>query len=895
MSDGKPMHALLIAEKPDLMRKIEEVYKNHIPEIPYRITFASQRGHLVTLKQPDELDEEMKEWSWETLPFHPEEHGGWQYKVIKEKKTGSYMTAQERYDHIKDELASKRYNFVINAGDPDQEGELLIRIVLSYAKNKLPVKRFWTNDLTESHILDALKNLRDDDRDPMLRNLLSAAYGRQHSDYRFGMNLSRAATLKMNTRVACGRVKTPILAIVCRREEEIRNFKPHTWYGIKAVYDAGFEGTLFDKNAMSAEEGADADKREGIVWFDKKEDAEALCKEIPKNAKVLSFVKKPIRTKAPKLFKLATLQIAAGKLGFNDADTLTIIQSLYEREYLSYPRTDCEYLSSEEDYYGILRAIMAVPDLAPFVKKISKSAIEATRRDSRWINDAALKESGHSAIRPTTKSVDYASLTEEEQAIYSLVCRQFVAIFLPPLMQERTQLIAESGGHLFRSSGKTLVDAGFTEIFGTKFTDMVIPEYSAGADLLIDRFQISEKNAVCPKRYTSPEIIAACENPAKYLDDPTLKALGKRLKIGTPATRSGIIRQLIDVDGYLEEKKEKKTTYIVPTETGDAIIKNLGPCDICKVDLTGIWEEQLEDVRTGKMSLAELEASMRKDVERMIKDIRSREMASLGKAKTHKKIGVCPKCGKDLHEGEKGFFCMGFRDTPKCGVGSWKDVCGVTLSAEEFLLLMDGKELEKSLDDDPSVIQKLTYDFASNKVVTIGGKPIGKCPVCGKTMLETGTDYHCEDPKCTCKASKTLLGAQITREDFEELLAGHTIEKKLRKKDGTKWPQVLRIKADGDGYEFVRRENRTEESKFDCPCCQNPLSEDRWKLTCSCGFKCYKTQCGHEMTEEDLEDLFFDGETRVFKGLKWPKGGEKFSASVVIDKDKKGTKFRYKK
>ena len=257
------MRALLIAEKPDLMRKIEACYRAHPSEIPYSITFTAQRGHLVTLKKPDELDEELKEWSWDTLPIVPEKHGGWQYQVIKEKKTGNYMTPRERYDEIKKELLTGKYDFVINAGDPDQEGELLVRIVLEHMKNKLPVKRFWTNDLTESHILHALQNLRDDDHDPMLKNLLAAAYGRQHSDYRFGMNLSRAATLKMGARVACGRVKTPILAIVCRREEEIENFKPKTTYGVQAMYTEGFAGSLINNAARGGEE--DEEGNDGVI------------------------------------------------------------------------------------------------------------------------------------------------------------------------------------------------------------------------------------------------------------------------------------------------------------------------------------------------------------------------------------------------------------------------------------------------------------------------------------------------------------------------------------------------------------------------------------------------------------------------------------------------------
>ena len=261
MGNGN-LTALLIAEKPDLMRQIETVYNLHSDEIPYGVAFMSQRGHLIALKEPGEMDEDLKTWSWETLPIVPEEHGGWQYKVIDEKKVGNYLTPKERYEMIRKELKSGRYDFVINAGDPDQEGQLLIWETLTKAGNTLPVKRFWTNDLTENAILTALKELRDDS-EPALRNLLDAAYGRQHSDYRFGMNVSRAATLKMNTKVACGRCETWIQAVVVKREEEIRNFRPETVYGLKAVYEGGFEGTLFEASRMSRDkEETDEDKPE---------------------------------------------------------------------------------------------------------------------------------------------------------------------------------------------------------------------------------------------------------------------------------------------------------------------------------------------------------------------------------------------------------------------------------------------------------------------------------------------------------------------------------------------------------------------------------------------------------------------------------------------------------
>lgn len=629
------MKYLLIAEKPDLMRQIETVYNRHRDEIPYAIDFVSQRGHLVEPDMPEELDPALKKWAWETLPIHPEEHGGWKYHVIREKKTGSYMTSEERYRQVKKAVNSGEYDGVIHAGDPDQEGELLVRLVLEQAKNTLPVRRFWTNDLTENAVLSALRNLRDDDHDPMLKNLLSAALGRQHSDYRFGLNLSRAASLKMNTVAACGRVETPILAMVCKREEEIRNFRPSTSYGIEAAYRQGFTGTLVDLASVSNDEDASEDAKKGVVRFREKNEAETLAASLPPEATVVSCKKKEVKTYPPKLFKLATAQVAAGKIGYNDADTLAILQRLYEKKLLSYPRTDCEYLSSGEDFRALLKSAESIPELRLYIRRIKDSDIRRTCASKRWINDEALKEEGHSALKPTTQAPDFASLPQDEQDIYRLVVTQFVSIFMDPIIQSQADLITDAGGHTFRTTGKVLIDPGFSVLFGTSFRDNEIPSLTKGDVLNVQEYRITESTTSCPKRFTSPGLIAACENPLKYLDDPALKALGKRLKIGTPATRSATIQKLKTKEcggkfGYLTEKKEKRNVYLVPTEKGEGIIRNLGECAICKVDMTGQWEELLEKVRKGSLSLEGLESQMRQAVDAMVEEIRDMEMENLG-------------------------------------------------------------------------------------------------------------------------------------------------------------------------------------------------------------------------------------------------------------------------
>jgi len=757
--------ALLIAEKPSLKRTIEAVYNAHKSEIPYEIEFFEQRGHLLTLKMPDELDAELKDWNWDTLPIHPEEHGGWKYRIIEEKKVGKFLTSKERYVHIKKELDSGKYDFVINAGDPDQEGQLLIRIVLASAGCKIPIKRYWSNATTDEEVLNALKNLRDDEHDDMLVNLLEAAYSRQHSDWRYGINISRAASLKMGLRCACGRVKTPILSIVCRREKEILSFKPKTVYGVKANYSKGFSGQLYSETA-SAEAEDEKDDKKGLIWLDTEAEASDLIKSLPASAKVLKFDSTRSESYAPKLLKLATAQIAAGKLGYSSSQTLEIIQSLYEKGYLTYPRTDCEFISSTENLVEMIKSAMSVPELVPFIKTISKTAIGKVRVTKKWVNDAKLKEHGHSALTPTTKKPNFDTLSPDEQAIYRLIARQFVAIFLPPLIQDKTLLIADIDGNQFKSTGKTLVDAGYSSIFGTKFTDTVIPVCKEGDVLTVDSFEKVENTSTCPKRFTDADLIAVCEAPHKFLADKSLKAMGGRLKIGTPATRSGIISELIKKDKYLTYKKEKTKSYIVPTETGMSIYDNLKDCDICKVDMTGIWEEELEKIRVGASTRADLERNMMINVSNMIMQIKGLDIAPLRSKSAS--VCKCPKCDGEILSSSKGFYCSKYKDG--CKVGAFKTICDSTVSANEFKKMLAGDVVIKELSKNGKKwSQELYYDFDKYKIEfkkheTVVSEYV--CPCCSEPLNDSGKVFSCN---CGFKAWKTICSASPTQEQWKSL------------------------------------------------------------------------------------------------------------------------------
>jgi len=878
--------ALLIAEKPSLMKTIEAVYNKHKSSVPYDITFTSQAGHLYRLLYPAEMDEEQKQWGWDKIPFFPDEHGGFKYTPIVEKAGGAkYKLPQQYLKEIKDELKSGVYDVVINAGDPDQEGELLIRETLEELHNKLPVLRFWSNDLTEMKVLDALQNLLDDDNDPMLINLLSAAKARQHSDYIVGMNVTEAATLKLGGRTAVGRVKTPIQAIVCKRELEIKNFKPKTVYGVKAVYTEGFEGQYYNA-PVTAEEGDDEKEDTGLVYFDTKDEADEFINSLSGPATVTKFETKRVKTYAPKLFKLATAQIAAGKFGYDSAKTLAIIQSLYEAKVLSYPRTDCEYLSSSEDYGAMLKSAAADPELAPFVAKIPSSVISSFSSNKRYVSDAKLKDSGHSALVPTTNTPDFGSLSKEQKDIFHIVARQFVAAFLPPLEQDKTLLLADVNGNCFKSTGKTLVSKGYTELTGSNFTDMEIPKHVNGDSLDIDKFDIAGKTSQCPKRFKDADLIAVCENPVKYLEDESLKKLGKKkLSIGTPATRSGIIQTLITRDKYLGKMKGD---YIIPTETGMGIYENLRTFDICKVDMTALWEEKLELIRSGKETREEMESGMKDFVRNMMNAIKDSDISTVSFAgKSKEPLGKCPLCGGDILEGNKGFYCSNWNNSEYakapgdkgCKFGIFKKVTGDSgLTAADASKLLRGAVIKKKLKKGTNTWeQELSLDMATGKIIFVGSEnrpkaeAIGTCPKCGKRLMEGSKGFYCEDFKgCGFGGFKDLGSRLVTAEEYSALAAGVFV------KGLTMDPETGAVGLTNN---------------FKCPVCGKPLTRSGKTIYCSCGFKLWTNICQHELTDDDIDKLL-KGES-VGPYVMMSKKGKTFNACITLNGDKTGTELEF--
>lgn len=771
--------ALLIAEKPSLMREIQTVY-NKIDH-PDTIEFMAFAGHTMSLCEPNEYNDEWAaKWNWEQLPMVPTT---WKIKVSADKKT--------LYNSIRNKLDSGNYDYIINACDPDREGQAIFQYVYNHLRCKLPIKRFWTNDLTEGAIEKSLRNLRysGDGLKPDLDNLTTASMLRGRFDWLVGMNVTRAATLKMNSTVRTGRVKTPTLAIVVKRELEIRNFKPVTTYELNANYKEGFTGVLFDED--------------GNVSFTTKDGADKILKELGKTAIVESVTKTKAKTAPPTLYKLSDLQIDTSKMfGYGADKTLELVQSLYEKKVLSYPRTDNRCISSAlaKDFDKLLASVACVPELESYAKAAiaDKSLLSKVAKDKKYVDDAKLAESGHYAIVPTTVRPNLNALSEAEKNVLLTVYKRFLSIFLPPLVEEKTVVVTNNNGHTFKTNGKVLVDKGFMVLYGNKFNDTNLPALKKGQSVNVKDFEMKEKTSTAPPRYSDGTLINVMDNPIKFLEDENLKGIMKEKHgIGTEATRAGIISELVK-NGYIEKKGKGKVEYIYATDTGISIIQNLMGMDITSVDMTGIWEEKLQQIELGKMSAKDFEKDMIDFVSKSVSDIKNSNMGAIYSSDKFPVVGYCPKCGGPVHEGKNSYFCANYKKT--CDFVVSNKILNTKIPTSEIKKVLSGKqskEFEFKKNDGKTFKASLAIDqnnnvgFAfSNSNNTSSNKPNTNltCPICGKPIKDTGKFYLCSDYKnpCSFLVAHELNGAMITMDDLKKLLNGETIQKEFTWKSGKK-------------------------------------------------------------------------------------------------------------
>ena len=625
------MKHLVIAEKPSVGRDIARVLhcnkktNTYIEGKDYIVTWAL--GHLVTLADPEQYDEQYKTWNMDTLPMLPEH-----WKLVVIKQTGRQFHA------VKELIFRKDVSDIIIATDAGREGELVARWILDKAGNQKPLKRLWISSVTDKAIREGFQNLRPGKSyEPLYR----AAVARAQSDWVVGINATRALTCKYNAQLSCGRVQTPTLAMIAAREEEIRTFKPVPYYGLKAAV-GGITFTWTDARSGSSR-SFDKDRIQAI----KQASAPSLL--------VTDVRKKLKKTFAPALYDLTALQREANqKFGFSAKQTLNIMQRLYENhKVLTYPRTDSRYLTT--DIVPTLKERLKACAVGPYSKIAGWLSMQKLQANKSFVNDS--KVSDHHAIIPTEQFVQLDHMSNEERKIYDLVVRRFLAVLSPACEYEETSISGTIGEERFSAKGNFIKSAGWREVYESGYTDgededeeqttfsqISLPDVQKGETLPVTALTITEGKTKPPACFTEGTLIAAMENPVKYLkhkDKDVVKTLGETGGLGTVATRADIIEKLFN--SFLMEKKGNE---IHITSKGKQLL-SLVPSDLKSPELTASWEMRLQAIAKGKESDKTFMKEIDNYTKALIQEIKSADGTFRHDNMTRTK---CPECGKFMLE-----------------------------------------------------------------------------------------------------------------------------------------------------------------------------------------------------------------------------------------------------
>ncbi|PGK78022.1 DNA topoisomerase III [Bacillus thuringiensis] len=626
--------SIVIAEKPSVARDIARVLKcdkkgnGYLEGSKYIVTWTL--GHLVTLADPESYDVKYKKWNLEDLPMLPE-----RLKLTVIKQTGKQFNA------VKSQLLRKDVNEIIVATDAGREGELVARWIIDKVKLNKPIKRLWISSVTDKAIKDGFANLKPG---KAYDNLYASAVARSEADWYIGLNATRALTTRFNAQLNCGRVQTPTVAMIASREDEIKNFKAQTYYGIEAQTMEKLKLTWQDTNGNSR--SFNKEKIDGIV--------KSLDKQ---HATVVEIDKKQKKSFSPGLYDLTELQRDANKkFGYSAKETLNIMQKLYEQhKVLTYPRTDSRYISS--DIVGTLPERLkacGVGEYRPFAHKVLQKPIKPIKS---FVDDS--KVSDHHAIIPTEGYVNFSAFTDKERKIYDLVVKRFLAVLFPAFEYEQLTLRTKVGSETFIARGKTILHAGWKEVYENRFEDddvtddvkeQLLPRIEKGDTLTVKLIMQTSGQTKAPARFNEATLLSAMENPTKYMDTQN-KQLADTLKstggLGTVATRADIIDKLFN--SFLIEKRGKD---IHITSKGRQLL-DLVPEELKSPTLTGEWEQKLEAIAKGKLKKEVFISEMKNYTKEIVSEIKSSD-----KKYKHDNISTksCPDCGKPMLEvnGKKG-------------------------------------------------------------------------------------------------------------------------------------------------------------------------------------------------------------------------------------------------
>ena len=657
------MKSLVIAEKPSVARDIARVLganqKNGgvLEGKKYVVTWAL--GHLITLADPEEYDKKYEKWEMSTLPMMPKD-----MKLVVIRQTG------KQFSVVKTQLFRKDLEEIIIATDAGREGELVARWILEKAGCHKPIKRLWISSVTDKAIKEGFANLKDGHA---YDNLYRAAVARAEADWLVGMNGTRALTCKYNAQLSCGRVQTPTLAMIARREEEIRQFTPKEYYGV-SVETQDVKWTWRDEKTKS------------FRTFSREKAEEIRRKTETASLEVTRIEEKTKKSMAPGLYDLTTLQREANqKYGFSAKETLNIMQRLYENhKVLTYPRTDSRYIG--KDIVPTIRERLKACGIGPYRKLAGALMNKPVQANSSFVDDK--KVSDHHAIIPTEQFVQLDHMTNEERKIYDMVVRRFLAVLYPPFEYQQVTMEAKAAGETFAASGKVVKSQGWKEVYEggdqeeseedeEKLKDQRLPKMQTGQKLKVLRAALNTGKTKPPARFTEATLLAAMENPVKFMetrDKEAVKTIGETGGLGTVATRADIIEKL-----FHSFMMEKKGNEIHITSKAKQLLE-LVPEDLKKPELTADWEMKLSQIAKGKIRQGDFLHEIRDYTCEIVDEIKSGEGTFRHDNLTNK---VCPRCGKKLlavnGKNSKMLVCQdrecGYRETisrttnarcPKC-------------------------------------------------------------------------------------------------------------------------------------------------------------------------------------------------------------------------------------
>lgn len=670
-------------------------------------------GHLVAMSYPEKYDPDLKSWKLDTLPFLPKT---FKYEVIE--------SVAKQFGVVKAQIERKDVDHIYYSGDAAREGEYIQRLVRQFCNigSNVEERRVWIDSQTEEEIQRGIREAKLLSEYDLISD---AGYMRAIEDYLFGINLSRAYTLKFgrlynnivgntnNEVIAVGRVMTCVLGMIVNRERLIKGSKEISFYGLRGfVGDSSAdwkttETSAYFESPMLYKPGAFSDKK----------NAEELKAKCEAKGQLLFKNKEKNREKksAPMLYNLAELQgECSSALKITPDQTLQIVQTLYEKKMVTYPRTDARVLSSAvaKEIVNNINGLKSHPVVGKYASMIDAGYVNNIG-NTKYTNDALISD--HYAIIPTGKEVNsYNSLGDDEKTVYTMICRRFLAIFYPEAVYEKIVYFFDCDGESFQAAAKTLVTPGYLSVYDktVEETEEIFSGLEEG-ESYDARFEIVEGKTQPPKRYTSGSIILAMENAGQLIEDADLRAQIKSSGIGTSATRAEILKKLI-ANNYVT--LNKKTQALSPSERGEVIfdIVNAITPSLLRPEMTANWEKGLDMVASGDVTkegyleklyayvTREVNAVKEANVEEIKKDLPEEKIKTSNsggytkmevkpkfkKTAPAKMPEVCPHCGGKIREFEKGYGCS------KCTAVVWKRIGQTMLSEEQLAKLFCSGETD---------------------------------------------------------------------------------------------------------------------------------------------------------------------------------------------------------